>query len=84
MRRTQLYLEDDVWTDLHVRSRQSGLSLSELVRQAVRGRYMNPGAGRQEAMRALVGLWKDRPDVGDVETYVRRLRQGRRLERLAR
>ena len=84
MRRTQLYLEDDVWTALHVRSRQSGLSLSELVRQAVRGRYMNPGARRQEAMRALVGLWKDRPEVGDVEAYVRRLRQGRRLERFAR
>jgi hypothetical protein len=84
VKRTQLYLEDDVWTALHVRSRQSGLSISELVRQAVRGRYMNPGARRQEAMRALVGLWKDRPDVGDAEAYVRRLRQGRRLERLAR
>ena len=84
MKRTQLYLEDDLWTALHVRSRQSGLSISELVRQAVRGRYMNPGVRRREAMRALVGLWKDRPDAGDAETYVRRLRQGRRLERLAR
>ena len=84
MRRTQLYIEDDVWTALHVRSRQSGLSMSELVRQAVRGRYMNPGVRRREAMRALVGLWTDRPDAGDAETYVRRLRQGRRLERLAR
>jgi hypothetical protein len=81
---TQLYLEDDVWTALHVRSSQSGLSISELVRQAVRGRYMNPGARRQEAMRALVGLWKDRPDIKDADAYVRRLRQGRRLERLAR
>jgi hypothetical protein len=84
VKRTQLYLEDDLWTALHVRSRQSGLSISELVRQAVRGRYMNPGVRRREAMRALVGLWKDRPDAGDVEAYVRRLRQGGRLERLAR
>jgi hypothetical protein len=84
MKRTQLYLEDDVWTALHVRSHQSGLSVSELVRQAVRGRYMNPGVRRGEAMRALVGLWNDRPDTGDAETYVRGLRQGRRLERLAR
>jgi hypothetical protein len=84
VKRTQLYLEDDVWTALHVRSRQSGLSISELVRQAVRGRYMNPGARRREAMRALAGLWNDRPDAGDAEAYVRRLRQGRRLERLAR
>lgn len=27
----------------------------------------------------FVGMWKDRTDVGDVETYVRALRKGRSL-----
>src|SRR5438132_1214425 len=36
MRRTQLYLEEDAWKALHVRSKISGLSISELVRQAIR------------------------------------------------
>lgn len=33
-------------------------------------------------MQALVGLWKDRKDLPDAETYVRRLRKGKRLGRL--
>jgi hypothetical protein len=84
MRRTQLYLEDDAWKALHLRSRQSGLSVSELVRRAVRERYLSPAVRRKDAMGALVGIWKDRPDTGDAETQVRGLREGRRLEILAR
>jgi hypothetical protein len=84
MRRTQLYLEDDLWKALHLHSRQSGLSMSELVRRAARERYLGAAVRRQEAMRALVGIWKDRPDIADAEGYVRKLRKGRRLGRLAR
>ena len=84
MRRTQLYLEEDTWQALHVHSRQSGLSISELVRQAVRERYLNAAVQRKEAMQALVGIWRDRPDLADPERYIRRLRKGRRLARLAR
>lgn len=84
MKRTQLYLEDDAWTALHVQARQSGLSVSELVRRAVRERYVGPGAHRAEAMRAFVGLWKDRGGLEDAEAQVRRLRAGRRLEGLGR
>ena len=35
MKRTQLYVDEDIWKALHIRSRQSGTSISELVRQAV-------------------------------------------------
>jgi hypothetical protein len=37
---------------------------------------------RRAAMMGIVGLWKDRTDLPDTETYVRNLRKGRRLERL--
>jgi hypothetical protein len=33
-------------------------------------------------MMAAVGLWKDRTDLLDTETYVRNLRKGTRLKRL--
>lgn len=82
MRRTQLYLEDDLWAALHVRSRQSGLSISELVRQALRERYFDQRLKRSEAMQAIVGIWKDRSDIPDSEAYVRRLRKGARLNRI--
>jgi hypothetical protein len=33
-------------------------------------------------MMAAVGLWKDRTDLPDTETYIRNLRGGTRLQRL--
>jgi len=37
---------------------------------------------RRADMMAAVGLWKDRTDLPDTETYIRNLREGTRLERL--
>jgi hypothetical protein len=84
MKRTQLYLHEDIWKVLHIRSRQQRTSISELVRQAVREKYGSSPVGRREAMQALVGLRKDRKDLPDATAYVRRLRKGRRLRRIAR
>jgi hypothetical protein len=83
MKRTQLYLHEDIWKALHIRSRQQRTTISELVRQAVRDKYGSSPASRREAMQAMVGLWKNRKDLPDTETYVRRLRKGKRLRRLA-
>ena len=37
---------------------------------------------RRADMMAVVGLWKDRTDLPDTETYIRNLRDGDRLDRL--
>jgi hypothetical protein len=81
MKRTQLYIEDDLWETLRVRSHQSGTSISDLVRQALREKYAGDLPYRQQAMRAIAGIWKDRADIRDPEAYVRRLRKGSRLGR---
>ena len=83
MKRTQLYLHEDIWKALHFRSRQQRTTISELVRQAVGEKYGNSPADRRQAMQGIVGLWKNRKDFPDSETYVRRLRKGKRLRRLA-
>jgi hypothetical protein len=83
MKRTQLYLNEDIWKALHIRARQRKTSISELVRQAVREKYGRSAADRREAMQALVGIWKNREDLPDSEQYVRRLRKGKRLRRIA-
>ena len=82
MKRTQLYLNESIWKALHVRARQSGTSISELVRQAVREKYGRSQASRQQAMMAVVGIRKDREDLPDSATYIRQLRKGKRLRRL--
>ena len=83
MKRTQLYLQESIWKTLHLRSRQQGTSISELVRQAVREKYGNFPANRKDAMQALVGLRKNRRDLPDTATYVRKLRKGKRLRRVS-
>ena len=82
MKRTQLYLDEDLWSTLHSRAHQEGTTVSDLVRRAARDRYMSDPAQRQADMMAAVGLWKDRTDLPDTETYVRNLRKGTRLKRL--
>jgi hypothetical protein len=82
MKRTQLYLEDDLWAALHIRSRQSGLSMSELVRQAIRDRYFGRQVLRREAMEGVIGIRKGREDLEDTGSYIRRLRKGTRLKRI--
>ena len=83
MRRTQLYLDDDLWNALHVRARKEGTTISDLVRRAARERYLGSLDERREAMLAFVGTRKDRKDLPESsEEYVRSLRRDNRLERL--
>jgi hypothetical protein len=83
MKRTQLYLPDSTWKTLDIRARQSGTSISELVRQAVGEKYGESPASRRQVMMAVVGICKDRKNLPDSITYVRQLRKGKRLRRLA-
>ncbi len=82
MRRTQLYLEDDIWNLLHVLAERSGSTVSELVRQAVREKFVERSGDRKQALMSIAGLWKDRTDLPDTEAYVRNLRRGTRLQRI--
>jgi hypothetical protein len=82
MRRTQLYLDEELWAALHAKALLEGATVSELVRTAVRERYMGNLEERRAAMLGIVGLWKDRTGMEDAETWVRNLRDDDRLERL--
>jgi hypothetical protein len=81
VRRTQLYLDNDLWDALHDRARRSGQTVSSLVRDAVRDRYLGNLEQRKAAMQTVVGIWKDRTDLPETEKYVRSLRGGTRLKR---
>jgi hypothetical protein len=80
MRRTQLYMDDELWKALHLEARMEKTTSSDLVRRAVRDRYSREK--RRVAMTAFAGIWKNRSDLGDTEEYVRNLRNDDRLERL--
>ena len=75
MRRTQLYLDEDLWKALHLQARRGKTTISELVRSAARERYLGATEQRGRAMRAIVGMWSDRTELADAEAYVRALRR---------
>jgi len=82
MHRTQLYLEEDLWKALRARARRQGTTISALVREAARERYLTNFDARRKAMRAFIGIRKDRTDLPDSTDYIRNLRRDTRIERL--
>ena len=83
MRRTQLYLDENLWTALHARAQSRKTTVSELVREAVRERYFGKQDEQRKAMQEFVGIHKEGPGAPDAVEYVRSLRQGGRLKRLS-
>jgi hypothetical protein len=83
MRRTQLYLDDQLWNALHARARSQKTTISELVREAIRERYFGKQDQRAKAMLEFVGIRSGRSDSEDAVEYVRSLRRGQRLDRLS-
>lgn len=83
MRRTQLYLDDQLWEALHSLARSQNTTVSELVRQAVRDRYLGNLEQRRQAMEQFVGSRLTTSEAVDASEEVRTLRRGSRLDRLA-
>jgi metal-responsive CopG/Arc/MetJ family transcriptional regulator len=77
-----LYLDDQLWGALHARARREKTTVSELVRQAVRERYLGDREQRRAAMQRFVGIRKFQADGEQGTEEVRRLRHGSRLDRL--
>lgn len=77
-----MYLDDQLWGALHARARRENTSLSELVRQAVRERYLGDFEQRKTAMQRFVGIRKGRGEHADSCEEVRALRRGSRIDRM--
>jgi hypothetical protein len=77
MRRTQIYLEDVESAALDEQSRRSGLTRSQLIREAIRARFLGTTTPDQLAsvLRRTAGAWRGRRQTG--AQMVARLRRGR-------
>jgi len=81
MRRTQLYLDEDLWNALHFHARLNGQTISELVRKAARDKYMGQTLKNgAQPWKALSGYGKDREDIENSDIYIRKMRSGSRTE----
>jgi ribbon-helix-helix CopG family protein len=82
VKRTQLYLDEDLWNALHTHARQQKTTISDLVRQAARERYLGKLDERREVMQAVVGIRNDHPRSLSAVEEVRSLRRGSRMAKL--
>ena len=83
MKRTQLYIEDDVFRVLRRLSREKTTSISELVRAAVKKVYaLEKPEHAEDVLREAAGIWKDRKDIRSADQYVRHMRKDTRRERI--
>lgn len=82
MVRTQLYLDNDAHRRLTALAKRQGRTVSELVREAIARAF---GSGdideRLTTLQGIRGLWRDRKDVGETDSFVRRLRRDTRRNR---
>jgi predicted DNA-binding protein len=85
MKRTQIYLDDRQRRKLDQVARRTRRTVSELIREAIDARYAaTPKEDFLAALRAgAFGVWKQRPDLAPTDSYLRRVRRGKRIDRLA-
>jgi Ribbon-helix-helix protein, copG family len=83
MKRTQLYLDEEMARTLAALSRQKGVSISELVRESVQEAYMSKKKVDKAALaKQLSGVWRHRKDLKNIDRYIRNSRRSKRLKRL--
>jgi Ribbon-helix-helix protein, copG family len=82
MKRTQLYLDEEMAKTLAKLSRQKGTTISELVRESLHEKYMTVRAdGKAALARQLSGIWAKRSDLAKIGQVIRALRKGGRRKR---
>lgn len=82
MKRTQLYIDETVFKLLEDISHEQMVSISELVRKAIRKVYLHEKpADADIILKKAAGIWKDRKDIPSTEEYIREMRRNTRGER---
>ena len=82
MVRTQLFLGEALHARIRTLARMQGRTVSALVRETLERAFGAAGQDeRARTLQAIVGLWRDRKDIGSTNAYVRRLRKGTKRRR---
>jgi Arc/MetJ family transcription regulator len=69
MRRIQLDLDEDLWDALRAHARNQKATVSELVRVALRERYIRSHGQRMNAMQGFVGIRKRASEAPNAEEF---------------
>ena len=79
MKRTQIYLDEELIDILRIESKLRKKKVSMLIRETLRDKYLNKNK-KIVLLERAAGIWKDR-DI-NTDEYVRALRKSNRLKEL--
>lgn len=72
MKRTQIYLDDDIYGILKIESKLKKKKISSLIRDALNEKY-NKRNEKSDLIENLCGIWKEKP--GEAENLTDNLRR---------
>ena len=81
MRRTQIYLDETLYSLLRRESKKEGKTVSEIIRERLWKTFesdLNRKEALLEAAEEVFGIWKDKEL--DVKSYIRKLREDREID----
>ena len=77
MKRTQIYIEDDIFSILENESKTARRSISDLIRESIREKYLTDNKITLKRINSVYGIWKNRKI--DVDSYIRDMRKDRQV-----
>ena len=80
MRKTQIYLDEEIYKYLKEESLKTGKTISELIREKLRKEINQNKESLLKAIKEVAGIWSYQNE--DVESFVRDIRRGERVDNL--
>lgn len=77
MRRTQIYLDEEIYAYLKRESKLRKKTISELIREAIKEKIQNRKNKMLSALKEVAGIWKDRGI--NPEEFIKTVREDRHL-----
>ena len=77
MKRTQIYIEDEIFSLLEKESSSEHKSISELIRDSIREKYKFKSRSLSKKLNTVFGIWSDRKF--DTDEYIRNIRKDRKI-----
>ena len=77
MKRTQIYIDDDIFSFLENESKTMHRSISEIIRESIKEKYQYKSNVLLKRLDSVYGIWKKRDF--DAHKYIRNLRKDRAL-----
>jgi len=77
MKRTNIYIDDDMIAELKRESKQNNTSISEIIRDSLKNRNKNRKSNILSKLNNVFGLWKNRNI--NVNDYINNIRKDRKI-----